>query len=438
MKRRKSSPKLSLKIVRTNSGYRSFHVPMDGEDDEVNVIVPQVETSNRYNALHIQNVNPGTNSGSSTNTITPNRTGDNRPPPIMVLNKRSTEITPVLKLAQIDFTLKLLSNGTKIFLRSTIDHTAVKDILMKEKWEFFTHRNKDEKYSRFVLYGLDDLPPDDIMKDLNDLKLFPSSIKKMQIKKPKFIGQSNYLVSFPSNRKITLSELKPIYAVLNTRVTWKRYEAPTNTVSQCHNCQGFSHGSDNCHVNPNCVKCAKQHHSSKCPDSKKHQKIDKHLLLCVNCGEKHAANYKYCQARLNYIKDMELLKAKRRNINTKQRGQPTTFKEDPRLTGFNLPSSFPEAPWTQRNRQGLDSVNSNTNSIKINNNGFSKNLINTSSLSNAPLNTGNTINSNTSLYTYAECMTIFDEFITTLSKCKSKEEQVRALGSISLKYLSVT
>lgn len=58
--------------------------------------------------------------------------------------------------------------------------------------------------------------------------------------------------------------------------------------SQCHTCQRFGHGSQNCGNYPRCVKCAGSHRTSDC------QKTRDQTPTCANCNGSHTANYRGC------------------------------------------------------------------------------------------------------------------------------------------------
>jgi hypothetical protein len=66
--------------------------------------------------------------------------------------------------------------------------------------------------------------------------------------------------------------------------------------SQCHNCQGFGHGSTNCGHPPRCVKCAGDHPTKEC------QKTRETDPKCANCGAAHTANYRGCPSHTNAAK----------------------------------------------------------------------------------------------------------------------------------------
>lgn len=81
-----------------------------------------------------------------------------------------------------------------------------------------------------------------------------------------------------------------IYKITNFQFLTVKVEkyVPLARISQCYKCQSFYHSSQNCHNNPKCVKCGKDHETRYCtktPDEKP---------TCVNCNGEHPANYRGC------------------------------------------------------------------------------------------------------------------------------------------------
>jgi hypothetical protein len=58
--------------------------------------------------------------------------------------------------------------------------------------------------------------------------------------------------------------------------------------SQCHNCQRYGHGSQNCGYSARCVKCGQNHSTKDCTKTREENPT------CFNCGNSHTANYRGC------------------------------------------------------------------------------------------------------------------------------------------------
>ena len=87
------------------------------------------------------------------------------------------------------------------------------------------------------------------------------------------------------------SNNKEIYNITTLLNTIVQFEAPHSKreIPQCMRCQQFGHTKNYCRNNPRCVKCAAQHITSECPRKAKDDNVQ-----CVNCHEKHPANYRGC------------------------------------------------------------------------------------------------------------------------------------------------
>ncbi|CAH1971329.1 unnamed protein product [Acanthoscelides obtectus] len=75
-------------------------------------------------------------------------------------------------------------------------------------------------------------------------------------------------------------------------------------IGQCHSCQMYGHAQSYCTASPKCVKCAQNHLTHLCPQTR--QEVRK----CANCGDGHAANSPTC--RCTPKKNLQVI-AERRN-----------------------------------------------------------------------------------------------------------------------------
>jgi hypothetical protein len=71
-------------------------------------------------------------------------------------------------------------------------------------------------------------------------------------------------------------------------IKWKKL-INTRKIIQCHKCQVWGHAASNCHANPKCLKCAKDHLTSDCslklevPEDQKLLKCQGHLANSTSC-----------------------------------------------------------------------------------------------------------------------------------------------------------
>lgn len=95
-----------------------------------------------------------------------------------------------------------------------------------------------------------------------------------------------------------LSSVYKIKHVLKVKVRWEKYEN-TRGASQCHNCQKFGHATDQCFRLPKCVKCNKEHKTSKCDKAKENPPY------CVNYLGNHRASSTQCPIYKKYIETLQ-------------------------------------------------------------------------------------------------------------------------------------
>jgi hypothetical protein len=122
----------------------------------------------------------------------------------------------------------------------------------------------------------------------------------MKIRNPRYIEHNNFILYFTKG-SIAISSLREIKAISNVIVRWTYYDSKRHGPTQCRRCQMWGHGSSNCHLDPACVKCAGPHETSACTVSATGAKVPEDQLKCVNCQQKHSANYGGCASRQNYI-----------------------------------------------------------------------------------------------------------------------------------------
>jgi hypothetical protein len=140
-------------------------------------------------------------------------------------------------------------------------------------------------------------------------------------------------------------------------------------------------------------------------------KISEEKLFCINCQEKHTANFQNCSVRQEYIKSLNGYKNRNKKSNPHS-DQNRNFRPAPQLNDFNFP------PINQNYAPGGSAwQNSNSNNY---------------SQQNSPINN---ISFSNDLFTPQQCFSIFKEFISKLSNCNTRQEQLYVIGEITLKYI---
>jgi hypothetical protein len=344
-------------------------------------------------------------------------------PPITIKNLNVLQLQSKLHGINVELKnlkLQLTSYGIKIHTFSDLEFQAIKKHCIDNSIEFFTHTLRDEKLTKIVLYGLPDFNIDFVKENLKEEKLFPVEIKKLKIKETKYDDQCHFLLYFKKLDKIKISQLREIKYFCNCVVRWAYYVHKRIGPTQCSNCQGFRHGTDNCYLKPKCIRCSQAHKSSECPlinKEKPDSKTAVENLKCANCGDNHVASYTKCPERLALIKAREKtiagkpsLEWANRHPQNNRRGN-FKFTPAPQLDNFNFPAlskAGTSKSWSSKKPQ-LDPRTRILN---------------------------DDLNKNDDLLTPDECFSIFNEFLNALSQCKTRFDQIRVIGEMTLKYLA--
>ncbi|KAH0820869.1 hypothetical protein GEV33_001922 [Tenebrio molitor] len=215
---------------------------------------------------------------------------DEKPPPIVLHGKY--EYKKLLAFCKEgtthDVCLKFTKNNTIIITQSVQDFNILKEGLKtSKKTQWHTYATKGERTHGFVIYGLDNSPAEaDVKQDLEEKGINCKYVYKMK-------NTNSPLYVVITDNKTTLRDLeskaKTVEFVI---VKWKKL-INSRKIIQCHKCQVWGHAASNCHANPKCLKCAKDHLTSDCT-LKKEVPEDQKLLKCANCGQGHLANSTSC------------------------------------------------------------------------------------------------------------------------------------------------
>jgi hypothetical protein len=84
---------------------------------------------------------------------------------------------------------------------------------------------------------------------------------------------------------------KEIYKINTLLNKIEQSETPhtKREIPQCMHCQKYGHTKNYYRNNPRCVKCAAEHLTYDC-----RREVRDDNAKCVNCNEKHSANYRGC------------------------------------------------------------------------------------------------------------------------------------------------
>lgn len=140
-----------------------------------------------------------------------------RPPPIVITNNNYMTVKDILKgLGLQDYSIKITNIGVKIQCDSHESTKKIADHLKTETIEHFSHKDRDTKIFRAVMYGL---PRSDIPEIIDDLKKFnvtPIEVTELKSNNPD-PNNAIYVVNF-NRADVSMSTLNNIRAVLHVRI----------------------------------------------------------------------------------------------------------------------------------------------------------------------------------------------------------------------------
>ncbi|GFT87216.1 nucleic-acid-binding protein from transposon X-element [Trichonephila clavipes] len=229
----------------------------------------------------------GNNPNGSNNSASQNAPQNQLPPPIMLYveeNYKAQMASITKEFPKIRS--RLTGEFLKLYTDSAEERRMVVQLLKKLKFQFYTIKAKAERPIKVVIKGLPrNTNPEEIKQDLEQLGYTPERVNQL-------IGRKNkrplpiFLITLPRNLdNLKIFDLKTL-SYLSIRV--EGYDG--KGVTQCYTCNNFNHSSENCHLNPRCLKCGDNHITRDCPIK---QKLE--TPYCINCNiYGHMANYKGC------------------------------------------------------------------------------------------------------------------------------------------------
>ncbi|GFV49205.1 nucleic-acid-binding protein from transposon X-element [Trichonephila clavipes] len=211
------------------------------------------------------------------------------PPPIMLFIQEDVNYKDQMAVITKKFP-KIRSRLTGDFLKLYTDtaeerRTAVQ-FLREHKFQFYTIKSKAERPIKVVIKGLPRTTnPEEIKEDLELLGYTPDRVNQLVGRKTKR-ALPIFLITLPRNLdNLKIFDLKTL-SYLSIRVEGYNGKG----VTQCYTCNNFNHTSENCFLNPRCLKCGENHITRDCPIK---QRLE--TAYCINCHiYGHMANYKGC------------------------------------------------------------------------------------------------------------------------------------------------
>lgn len=228
-------------------------------------------------------------------------------PPVIIRTELTCKVLcnaiyKVISKDLVDF--KVYGEDIKALCKSTDAHRKLTTLLDENDIGYVLIPNINDRPLKIVIKGLPiNTPHEDIEEELINNKMRPRKINQLR--------RSSDLAPLPIfqvhlDKTENVEDVYDITELCCVQVVVEPYLARSKPL-QCYNCQGWNHGSSNCHCKPKCVKCAGEHPTREC------KKPLNSKTKCANCGGAHTANYSGCP------------KAPRSKITVKNNNNPTTF-----------------------------------------------------------------------------------------------------------------
>lgn len=339
-------------------------------------------------------------------------TQQHKPPPLTIPSLPQHEVRKFLDGMTNDenkYEIRHSPDGTKIFPSNNAAFNAVKNKLVANKMSFFTHLLRDEQTTKFVLHGFYPCDVNELKKMLNEMKIMPAKISKLNVRNKRYDDHAVYLIHFLKKDQMKIATLRESARVIEyVRVRWEYYENKKKGPIQCSRCMQYGHGGNCCNLKPKCIRCGQEHISSECPhinpDTKR---IPDEIVKCGLCGQNHPANFSGCEKRLAFIQRQNLYRSRTQRSQRPQATQARQFVHASQLDTANFPSINPTNPIAWTSPANPQQFNQNQHQAE----------------------------NSSELFTTAELITIMRDMMGRLRQCVTKEQQVFAISEICITYL---
>lgn len=316
-----------------------------------------------------------------------------RAPPIFLQItgvKTTIEFLKAMNIAPTDFLVREFDDKfTRVYPGNIEVYNKIIGILKVNNAKYFTYTPRQLKIKTIVLKGIrggyDEIAVKSALDELHLNEVNITKVSKMIFDKTK-PSLYHFLVSV-THDSLTAS-LTRTKKLLSQPIRWERLRKPT--IFMCKRCQQTGHSSSNCHLAPNCVKCAGEHESKDCTLK---DVQDRGKLKCINCNEiGHPASYQGCPAlkllaeakkadraqniirkrnithAINNYVNPNLTYANKTNANRRNDYFPPLPRKQKPGPGYNWPfeepQETPQHPNTNNSDQNIGNIENLLNSFK--------------------------------------------------------------------------
>lgn len=347
-------------------------------------------------------------------------------PPVVIFNLKVNQVQQILsKISNIEtdkVQIKITQFGHYVYASNLNDFKKIRKYCEdnNKTIQYHSHLSDDEKRVKYCIYGLYVMDTKLLMNELNRVGVYPHNAEILNIKKKRYDEQCIWVLTFLKGNNVRIEDLRKITGIFNVRVRFEHFNRLKKFTdepepSMCTRCQNFNHGHEKCGHPPRCVRCGEDHESSKCPhlplpsvDNLGNEipnqilRIPENKVKCANCHGPHTASFRGCPKRIEIKQMMSALKHKNQMRQSRQ--------IVPNIYDTRVFQPLP--PPTQnfwQNKQHHTQQNASYQHINNNN--------------------------TNDMFSAQECNAIMNEFISKMSQCRSKIDQIRIIGEVTFKFL---
>lgn len=194
--------------ISTQNQYQSLP-----DDDDGDSISSHYSSSSRVNKLRAKR------------SAVPPKREPPTPPPIVVRNATAVQVQKALGALHTDVTskiqLRITKEGIKFYCTDDVTHVAVKQFCIKNGWQGFTYTPKQDRFVKFCLYGLWEMPISDLQTELQEKGIPTAQIKQLTIKNKRYNDEAIYLVYYKRSQGIKMENLRSVTGLFNVVVRFK-------------------------------------------------------------------------------------------------------------------------------------------------------------------------------------------------------------------------
>lgn len=391
---------------------------------------------------------------SKSSTTTEDPLTKQRIPPLKVTNKSLTQIRSAIMSIK---NIKIVQNmfrptqfGNYIYAQSVADYKTIRNFCDINDFKYVTHALNEEVIERFCLYGLEQMPHEELKAELAKVCIDPVQVTEIPIKKKRYAEHCIYVLHFMRKQKIQLDLLQQVTGLFHTRVKFAVYDDPNKfEPKQCKRCQDYNHGERGCTQDYKCRRCAGSHSSSECEhlpylennDDQDPEvladgthrskirdhtaKIDSKLLKCANCGGNHTSSYKGCIKRLEMKQLREVIHNKR----------AVSRQQIPNINDFSQFNALPPPGRPIGNNSWQQTAPGPSYASYKRSPPREQFYRSHQTYEDQYYHPSPNASQSNDLFTYDECSDIMDEFLEKLLTCRNKFDQLRVIREITFKFI---